>query len=259
MATLPGAPPPSRLERVAPWVLIGLVLVLVLTGGVLGVPWLAARLERAGDAQARGAAPATTAPPGAAPGTAQQPEPRAASATGPPPTTADRAAPWAGARLAAADVPGITVSEWRASGLGPGCPAAGFTSTGGAGAGARPRRADFSEGQWATAWDKPGLPGVLGSGAPCPDCGRGAFGVAGIADPEDPSTDAAYEVRTRYTDGSTAAYGPGAKLDEDDPDEPTEYDATVRLPGNRCQYTVWSYVSQDHLEALIDHLRLVRV
>jgi predicted Ser/Thr protein kinase len=257
MATLVGVPPPSRLERVVPWAMIGLVLVLVLTGGVLGVPWLAARLERAGEAQARGAGPATTAPPGAAePGTAPEPEP--ASVTEPPPTTANRAAPWAGARLAAADVPGITVSEWRASGLGPGCPAAGFTSTGSQVTGARPRRADFSEGQWATAWDKPGLPGSLASGYPCPDCGRSAFGVAGIAEPEDPSTDAGYEVRTRYADGSTAAYGPGTKLDEDDPAEPIEYQATVRLPGNRCQYTIWSYVGQDHLEALIDHLRLVR-
>ena len=162
-------------------------------------------------------------------------------------------APWSNPRVARADVPPVAITEWQKSGLGPECPVATYTDFGEA-KGATPRRADFSEGQWAVAWDKPGLPGVKPSGEPCEDCGRSVFGIAGLENIDPlPSADNQRDVRRIYDDGSTIVYGPSGFQTSDG-----DFNGILRANEGRCAYQVWTELGGDHLTHLVEHIRFVR-
>jgi hypothetical protein len=164
--------------------------------------------------------------------------------------------PWAGAALPQVDAPAVALVEYNKSGLAPACPLLTFDDLGKA-AGATPRRADFGEADWATAWDSPGMPGVEASGVSCPDCGRGALGIASMSDPGDPVVDDQdADASVSYDDGSTIAVFDGEPV-TDDPDGIQQYSARIRMPGNECAYWMWTYIDREHLDHLISRLRVV--
>ncbi len=124
----------------------------------------------------------------------------------------------------------------------------------------KPRPATFSGG-WAVAFDQPDR--------------RSAYGFAGVgALPEDRQDFAVHVDRlarqwpyVRRWDagqnlpaGSIAGYGlEGAK---DYPPGSSGFGqqsvAYLRIPGQQCLYNVWSKLSRDHLELLLDQLALLR-
>jgi hypothetical protein len=181
------------------------------------------------------AGPAAT-PPAAPPAPLPQP---AFPPPSPPATPARLAAPWSGDRLAAAAVPTEFVTEWRRAENRATCaPIAPIAPASlGEGAGARPRRANFSGG-WAVAYDQPGL--------------RSAFGVAGTGSrASDPAYDE-WPHRRVWADGSSAGYGPEGGTGPSDL-------AYLRIQGQECLYNVWSLLGRAHLEHLLDSLRFVAV
>jgi hypothetical protein len=107
----------------------------------------------------------------------------------------------------------------------------------GAGAGARPRRAEFYGG-WAVAYDQPSL--------------RSAFGVAGVGMPFDEHADQRWPNHVRWADGSHAGYGLEG-------DTGPGYLAYLVVEGTGCFYNVWSNISEDHLLDLLSSLRRVAV
>lgn len=151
-------------------------------------------------------------------------------------------------------MPGVLVADWSKAENKSSCAALAPDTLGSEGSGATARRATFSGG-WAVAWDKAGLPGTATSGDPCTNCGRGAFGVAGTGSTGDTPDQVKaltnnWPNSREWADGSRAGYGPeggsGPKLL-----------AQLYVQGQGCLYNVWSSVSQNHLELLLDHLRFV--
>ena len=190
------------------------------------------------------AAPTVDPPPGAPPATVPQPAPvpppapapSPAPAPAPTPAPALPAAPWSGTRLAAAAVPAAFVAEWRKAENRATCALIAPASLG-EGAGATPRRANFSGG-WAVAYDRPGL--------------RSAFGVAGTGSrASEPAYDA-WPHRRAWADGSSAGYG------REGGTGPNEM-AYLRIQGQDCLYNVWSHLGRAHLEQLLESLRFVAV
>jgi hypothetical protein len=146
------------------------------------------------------------------------------------------AAPWAGAKLRADQVPAVLLQQWRAGGSRADCAALAPSDLGAAATGT-PRRADFGPDAWAVAWDVPGAPGVQPSGQPCPSCGRGTVVVAGTSVREpNPGGLPQY--------GPTGGTGPG-------------FLTQLRVSGQACLYNVTSYLSLEHLERLLESLRFV--
>jgi hypothetical protein len=176
-------------------------------------------------------APAAEAPP------EPVPPPVSTSPAATPPTPALLpAAPWAGARLSAGEVPAAFATEWRKADNRATCALVAPASLG-EGAGATARAATFSGG-WAVAYDRPGL--------------RSAFGVAGTGSR---ASDAAYGEwphRRAWADGGTAGYGPEGGTG------PNQL-AYLRIPGQDCLYNVWSRLGRAHLEHLLENLRFVMV
>jgi hypothetical protein len=188
-------------------------------------------LAVAGCAPARETSPAPVPPP--LPTPAPAPPPPAPPTPQPAPPTLP-AAPWAGERLAAAQVPAAFVTEWRNAENRATCAPVAPASLG---AGATPRRANFSGG-WAVAYDQPGL--------------RSAFGVAGTGSrASDPSYDD-WPHRRAWADGSSAGYGPEGGTG------PNQL-AYLRIQGQDCLYNVWSALGRAHLEQLLESLRFVSV
>ncbi len=103
------------------------------------------------------------------------------------------------------------------------------------------------DGGWAIAFDRKNGPGINRAGQPCAQCGRGAYGVAGVAmEPAEVfETDRA--THRVYDDGSRVS------LDE----ENGVATAFITLPHLPCVYHVWSFLGSDHLSQLIDSARLV--
>ncbi len=127
-------------------------------------------------------------------------------------------------------------------------------------AGGKPRPATFSGG-WAVAFDQPDR--------------RSAYGFAGVgALPEDRQDFAVHVDRLakqwpyvrrwsageNLPAGSIAGYGlKGAKdYTAGSSGFGQQSVAYLRIPGQKCMYNIWSRLSRDHLELLLDQLELVR-
>ena len=163
------------------------------------------------------------------------------------------AAPWSAPKLRADQVPAVLLQQWRAGGARADCVALAPSDLGAA-ANGTPRRADFGPDAWAVAWDVPGAPGVQPSGQPCPSCGRGTVVVAGTSvrepNPERPPSVAELPNTRRWADGSSARYGPTGGTGPG-------FLTQLRVSGQACVYNVTSYISQAHLERLLESLRFV--
>lgn len=143
-------------------------------------------------------------------------------------------APWSAAALSASEVPGVYTTEWRAAKNRETC-ALIAPSALGEYANAKPRRANFSGG-WAVAYDLPNQ--------------RSAFGIAGTgSNASDPSY-ANWPNAMSWSDGSNVGYGPEGGTG------PNQL-AYLRVNGQGCLYNVWSSISKEHLEELLQSLRLV--
>ena len=153
-----------------------------------------------------------------------------------PPATAPSPAPWSGAKLRGADVPAVYVAEWRKAENREACAPLAFATV--EHRNAAPRRANFGGG-WAVAYDLPKL--------------RSAFGIAGtglLPGDDNPSDDYQWPNNRRWADGSRVGYGPEGGTG------PNQL-AYLRIPGQKCLYNVWSRVSVEHLEQLLESLRFV--
>lgn len=173
-----------------------------------------------------------------------------------PPTTAlqpvdlrpGKAPPWSAAKITAGTGRQTAIDEWAkapnkatANALIPRDLALSPIAT--------PRPSTFNGG-WAVAWDDPGKPGVLPSGAACQTCGRGVAGVAGVGGTADKAAVLKSPITVQWDDGSAAGYsGPRANN--------PQFLATLYVAGQASGYQVWSYISQRHLEYLISQLRFV--
>jgi len=144
------------------------------------------------------------------------------------------AAPWTAARLGAADAPAVLLTQWSAAANRASCAPLSF-STLGAQANATPRAATFSGG-WGVAWDLPEL--------------RSAFGIAGTGATPDANTYDDWPHHVTWADGSRAGYGPEGGSG------PRQL-AYLRIAGQSCLYNVWSNISREHLEQLLQRLRFV--
>ena len=239
------------------WVALGLAAVIAvgaagaLLAGGGGVTQSVAGGADAGRAVALSALPdAAAARVKAGTGTAGAAVPDAAALreiadTGPaPPPWAQDKLPESAARVA--------VTEWRKAENRSGCAALGFADIGEIGADARPRRADFYGG-WAVAWDKKGLAGTDGSGSDCATCGRSAFGIAGAGVTVDGTPFERFAHQITYSDGGRVGYGgEGFSASE------TRLLADVQVPGQTCLYQVWTNQGVEHMELLLQSLRLVK-
>ena len=153
----------------------------------------------------------------------------------------------------------VAVAEWRKAENRTACaPLALASDAGGSG---KPRRANYSGG-WAVAFDRPKV--------------RSAYGFAGPGlIPDDrrlhEENVAALEKQWPYARrfgqdenlpaGSFAGYG----VEGADSYAPSNPDgrgqqslAYLRIPGQLCQYNVWSKLGRAHLEALLENLRIVQ-
>lgn len=114
------------------------------------------------------------------------------------------------------------------------------------------RRAEFSGG-WAVAFDRPGM--------------RSAFGVAGTGSlPEDRLPDEAHReaLRAQWPHfrelpavSGWAGYGVEGGEDFATMGPGDQGLAYVRAGGQHCLYNVWSKLGREHLESLLDSLRLI--
>jgi hypothetical protein len=149
-------------------------------------------------------------------------------------TTATPPAPWTKPRLSAAPPP--YAAAWEKAENRATCALLAPAALGMHGE-AKPRIATFSGG-WAVAYDLPGT--------------RSAFGVAGTGASATGSAYSGWPNKRTWSDGSSAEYGPEGGTG------PNQL-AYLRIPGQDCLYNVWSRVSREHLEQLLDQLRFVEV
>lgn len=166
--------------------------------------------------------------PGSVPPVPTEPNSSQPTAELPPP-------PWSRPALAAAEVEEVQLAAWRAAENRESCALLVPVSLG-AGEGATARRATFAGG-WGIAYDQPGL--------------RSAFGVAGTgADAGAEGTYDDWPYERRWSDGSRAGYGPEGGTGPN-------LLAYLRVDGQACLYNVWSRLGVQHLEHLLQSLRLV--
>jgi hypothetical protein len=159
------------------------------------------------------------------------------------------APPWSAAKVPARQAPAELVEAWEGDGRRDGCAALTLTDQG-VGAGATPRIASFGAKAWAVAFDKPGLPGTTAEGRPTSDGGRSAFGVAGTAIDSTVKRVDGWSDHQVWSDGSRADYGLEGGTGP-------KWLAQLYVRGQRCEYNVWSAVSKEHLEQLLDGIRFV--
>ncbi len=149
----------------------------------------------------------------------------------------------------------LTRLEWQKAKNRKACAPLVFTDTAGAAINARP--AEFSDG-WAIAFDLPRM--------------RSAYGVAGVGLLDTDRASAEEKERQikaqwpyfRELPGlpqpAYAGYGlEGAEPYPADTPNGERLDslAYVRVGGQKCLYNVWSKLGRDHLEALLDSLRML--
>lgn len=153
----------------------------------------------------------------------------------------------------------IALAEWRKADNRADCAPIALHSDGGA-PDAKARRANFGGG-WGVAFDLPGQ--------------RSAFGFAGTGLlPEDRAAFAAkvealerqwphlrrWGAGENLPDGSAAGYGVmgAAPYPDSNPAGHRLHSiAYLRIPGQACQYNVWSQISRVHLETILGLLRIV--
>lgn len=164
-------------------------------------------------------------------------------------------APWLEPPLTVADVPAVLSQQWSAAENHTWCAALFPTETGDLPATVR---AEFSSGGWALAWDLPSGPGrgagdTLGSEY-CSDCGTAAFGIVGVGWAAAPPTGERDPATVRWDDGSVAYY-----QYEGMPPHPVGAPLAANgvLGGQGCAYTVWTFLGEQHLLAMLDSLRTV--
>jgi len=164
--------------------------------------------------------------------------PAAMAQTAPP-------APWSAPALMQERVAPVFLREWRRAENRASCALLAPVDLG-AGKGAKPRRANFYGG-WAVAYDRPGSPGTLPSGADCVKCGRSVFGIAGTGSTVGNDNFANFSERIVWADGSYAGYDAGSSRTL----------AYLKVQGQGCLYNVWSNLGSTHLRELLGKLRFV--
>jgi hypothetical protein len=144
--------------------------------------------------------------------------------------------PWSAQPLKASQVPKVYLSEWKKAENHNKCAPLALLNAEKA-RGLKVRRATFSGG-WAVAYDSPTV--------------RSSFGIAGSGiDIDEPGTVFKFPHVIRWSDGSIVSYGleggrgPG-------------YLAYLNVAGQSCLYNIWSKRGREHLESLIETLRLVK-
>lgn len=157
----------------------------------------------------------------------------APGSSGAPPEQAPPA-PWSGPRLSRADLSPVYHAVWQSAENRATCALLAPAALGD-GTGAVPRSAMFSGG-WAVAYDLRG--------------NRSAFGIAGTGSTPDSTTYDAWPHKIRWSDGSSAGYGPEGGTG------PSQL-AYLRVVGQGCLYNVWSRLGLAHLEYLLSQLRFV--
>ncbi len=163
------------------------------------------------------------------------------------------AAPWSAAPLPRSEVPRHLIDDWAGAGNQTWCSALYPTDPASLSADGVTRSADFGGG-WAVAWDLPDGPGRDAADGYCADCGRSAFGIAGV-DQTGTSTDLSiWPDQLAWDDGSRAGYGLEGLAA---PDSGAPVLSYLLVEGQGCLYNVWSFLGEDHLLALIDSLRPV--
>jgi len=152
-----------------------------------------------------------------------------------------------------AEVPSVVMQDWIDAGANRRCAPLTFTDPGEA-IGATPRQANGRTTATFIAFDRPGLPGSLPSGEECPDCGRGVFGYGSLG--ERMSLLLA-EPDLTWADGSSATFSwRGGDVDVTGAGRRT---GALRIQGQDCDYQVWSYLGREHLEVLLQGIRVVEV
>lgn len=168
-------------------------------------------------------------------------------------TTIIGVAPWSQAPLPQSAVPVHLIEDWGTAENQTWCSALYPAGGGALVAGAVSRPAEFGGG-WAVAWDLPDGPGRSADGGYCPDCGRGAFGVAGAGLTGTVDDLSIWPNQIAWEDGSRAGYGLEG-LEE--PGSGAPLLSYVVVEGQGCLYDVWSFLGEDHLLALLNSLRYV--
>jgi len=137
------------------------------------------------------------------------------------------------AKLAASSVPRVLLAEWRKAENRAGCAPLWLDDVAVAD---KQIRARYFGGGWGVTVRNPRRWGVAGAGV--------------IVGPQDL---AKWKFRRENAAGMRAGYGlEGFDMGPD-------WLAYIMVPGQSCLYNVWSSVGKEHLEQLVDHLRLVDV
>jgi hypothetical protein len=135
-------------------------------------------------------------------------------------------------KLAAASVPRVLLDEWRKAENRAGCAPLWLDNV----AATVKIRGRYFAGGWGVTVRNPQRWGVAGAGV--------------IAEPSDLEK---WKFHRETAAGIRAGYGlEGFNMGPD-------WLAYVHVPGQSCMYNVWSSVGKEHLEALVDHLRVVEV
>ncbi|MDH5616076.1 MAG: hypothetical protein OEY62_05990, partial [Acidimicrobiia bacterium] len=167
--------------------------------------------------------------------------------------TAGGVAPWSAEPLPQAAIPQHLIEDWATAENQMWCSVLYPADPLELSAGGVSRSADFSGG-WAVAWDLPDGPGRSRDSGYCPDCGRGAYGVAG-ADITGTINDLNIWVdRIAWDDGSRAGYGLEG-LEQPGSGAPAL--SYLLVEGQGCLYNVWSFLGEEHLMTLLNSLRFV--
>ncbi len=175
-------------------------------------------------------------------------------------TTVDLPAPvdlepgWVEPQLLQSDVPKILTEQWSAAENRSWCSALFPVDAESLAPDAAIRSAYFGGG-WAVAWDLPVGPGRAASGEYCPDCGRGAYGIAGTGGSAWGDEADGWPSVVEMSDGSKVGYG----IEGDaSPDSGAPMLAHLLVKEEGCLYNVWSFLGEEHLLDLLGRLRNVQ-
>ncbi len=113
------------------------------------------------------------------------------------------------------------------------------------------RAADFGGG-WGVAYDRTDGPGRNPDGSYCANCGRSAYGIAGVGIGADETQIRSKGEVQEFADGSIVAYYPEGF----DPASELML-ADIALPSEGCVYQAWSMLGRDHLKGFVSRLRRV--